>query len=466
MHPDAELLQRYAAQRDERAFAELVRRHLGLVHAAALRRTGGRAHLAEEIAQKVFTDLARKAGQLRDHPTLTGWLYRGTRYAAIDALRAEQRREKLAQALTVMPDESLSAEPGADWEQLRPVIDEAMDDLKEADREIMLLRFFQGLTFPEIASRLELSENAARMRTERALDKLRGQLGKRGITSTAALAGLLASESAVAAPAGLAASVTTAALTTAPAGAVASLFTLILMNKPIIVCLSAALAAGVTSITWASLPGNASETDLEALRAENARLLTASAPDASSAAVTAVAAESAARMRALVNVMGKKVAQRNADGLNGYRDCGLATPHDGVRTMAWAMATGDVATVARVVTYDAEGQRVIREIFDSMPVEMRERYRTPEEMMAVFWIARTLLNPPPSVEVWEKKITSAELIQQGSDRAVFRQPGQKGPGVMMVLTSEGWKWEFPGKSLLKVVETILSNETLAKLGVL
>src|SRR5688572_24849114 len=150
MSTDAELLRRYAKARDETAFAELVRRHLNLVYAAALRRTNGRTHLAEEIAQKVFTDLARKAASLQHHSALTGWLHRSTRYAAIDAARGELSRQKLHQSFTIMSGNIPASEPHTDWEGLRPVIDEAMDELKEADREIILLRYFDGLAFAAV----------------------------------------------------------------------------------------------------------------------------------------------------------------------------------------------------------------------------------------------------------------------------------------------------------------------------
>src|SRR5688572_22603842 len=145
MPTDAELLQRYVRERDERAFAELVQRHLGMVYGAALRRTGGRAHVAEEVAQRVFTDLARKAAALSHHPALTGWLHQSTRYAAIDAARRELRGEKLAQSVAAMPEIGSSPGDQVEWEQLRPAIDDAMDRLKEPDREVMLLRFFEGL---------------------------------------------------------------------------------------------------------------------------------------------------------------------------------------------------------------------------------------------------------------------------------------------------------------------------------
>ncbi len=224
MSTDAALLRRYAMEQDEQAFAELVRRHLDLVFAAALRRTGGRTHLAEEIAQTVFCDLSRKAAVLAHHPVLVGWLHRCTRYAAIDATRAEIRRQKLAQTLTAMPDASFHPESAVDWEQLRPVLDAAMDRLRDRDRELMLLHYFNGLTFAEAGARMNLSEAAARKRTERALDQLRMHLRQRGVTSTTAALGLLlANQPLVAAPAGLASAVTTAAIAAAPTGLAAAL---------------------------------------------------------------------------------------------------------------------------------------------------------------------------------------------------------------------------------------------------
>ncbi len=463
MPTDAELLQRYAGQKDERAFAEFVQRHLGLVYATALRTTGGRRHLAEEIVQRVFTDVARKAARLCHHPVLTGWLYRSTRYAAMETNRSELRRQNFNQRYAAMSDPITPAEDSADWERLQPVIDGAMEELRAGDRELVLLRFFQGLTFPEIASRLDLSENAARMRTERALDKLRGQLGKRGIKSTAALAGLLASQSAVAAPAALAASVTSAALGAAPIGTVTSFITLLLMSKTMTVSLSAVFAAVVTSLTWTSLPANPSETELATLRAENARLTAASAPGAAAAAVTEVADESAARVKALVQAVDAKVAQRNTSDPTDYRDHGMATPLDGARTMGWAVATGDMAALAKVLHCAAKGPETNQMILDGLPGEIRAHFGTLEEVMAFCFIARSVIQPPPSADIWDKKITSAEMIQHSPERVEFHPPGQKTPGPMMVLTSEGWKWELPSDKVPKAVETVLAHEILAKL---
>ena len=90
--PDSELLRRYAEEESEEAFAELVRRHLDLVYSTALRRLAGDTHLAQDVAQSVFTALARKAPSLAGRTALTGWLYLGSHHAAAQAVRGEQRR--------------------------------------------------------------------------------------------------------------------------------------------------------------------------------------------------------------------------------------------------------------------------------------------------------------------------------------------------------------------------------------
>ncbi len=194
MTTDAELLNRYATRRDEAAFAELVRRHLDHVYSTALRLVGGDMHLAEDVAQTVFTDLARKAGLLRGHAVLSGWLHTGARFAAAKAVRSEQRRRQREQSALAMPTNS-ATEP--DWEQVRFVLDEAIGELGEADRNALLLRYFEKKPLAQIGTALGLSENAARMRVDRALDKLRAQLALRGITSTVVALGTALAQNAV-----------------------------------------------------------------------------------------------------------------------------------------------------------------------------------------------------------------------------------------------------------------------------
>lgn len=215
---DIALLRRYAEERSEAAFAEIVRRHVSLVYHAALRQTGGDATLAEDATQAVFADLAQKAGTLLGRPVLTGWLYTSTRFAAMNARRTERRRQAREQEAHLMHELTHETTPAADWERLRPVIDDALHTLDERDREAVLLRFFEGRAFAEVGRDLRLSEEAARKRVERALEKMQTALAQRGVKSTAAALGIaLAGQAAVAAPAGLAASVTVAALAGASA---------------------------------------------------------------------------------------------------------------------------------------------------------------------------------------------------------------------------------------------------------
>lgn len=216
---NSELLRRYVADRSESAFATLVERHLDLVYSAALRQVSGDAHAAQDVTQAVFCDLARQAPRLTRHPSLTGWLYTSTRYLAAKARRTEQRRRAREQQAHAMNQLLQTGNPDPAWQELRPVLDDAMHELNAADREAVLLRYFEKRPLAEIGARLGLTENAARMRVERAVDKLRAVLAKRGVTSAAAaLAASLAQHTVGAAPAGLAAQVTRGALTAGAAG--------------------------------------------------------------------------------------------------------------------------------------------------------------------------------------------------------------------------------------------------------
>jgi RNA polymerase sigma factor (sigma-70 family) len=253
---DIELLRRYVFERSEAAFAELVRQHIALVYSAALRQTGGDAHRAEDVAQEVFADLARKAPRLTRHASLSGWLYTSTRYAAATLRRAEQRRcarEHEAHAMNELL-QTAETDPawGHYWEQVRPVLDEAMHDLKEADREAVLLRFFEHLPLAAVGERIGVTENTARMRVDRALDKLREALARRGVTSTAgALSVVLTGQAVGAVPAGLAGSVSGAAMAAAGAASVVSVLLarlLISTKLKLLAGAAAAIAFGVPLI--------------------------------------------------------------------------------------------------------------------------------------------------------------------------------------------------------------------------
>ena len=138
MRSDGELLRDYAEGHSEAAFDELVRRHVDLVYSAALRQLNGDAHLAEDVAQSVFTDLARKAASLWRREDLAGWLYTSTHFAAAKTARTASRRRAREHEAHAMQQMLHSPTTDLDWNGLQPVLDSVMHDLKEADREAIL----------------------------------------------------------------------------------------------------------------------------------------------------------------------------------------------------------------------------------------------------------------------------------------------------------------------------------------
>ena len=214
MTNDTTLLQTFVAEHSDTAFRALVELRIDFVHAAALRQVGGDAHLAREVTQNVFLDLARKARTLAGRPNLTGWLYTSTRFAAAKARRSRGRRMNYETKAHAMHEILSSGSASAiEWNELRPVIDDALGGLGANDRNAILLRFFEGRSHAEVGAAIGLAENSARMRVERALEKLRERLAQRGITSTATALGVaLAQQPAIAAPVGLAASISGGAL--------------------------------------------------------------------------------------------------------------------------------------------------------------------------------------------------------------------------------------------------------------
>lgn len=267
---DAELLRRYAEENSEAAFAELTERHVEFVYAAALRQLGGAAHRAEDVTQQVFIDLARKAATLARRAEIVGWLHTSTHHAAAKLQRDEQRRQHREQEAHSMQDIRVgSASDNVDWERLSPLLDSTLQELGERDRTAILLRFFQGRRFAEIGQRLGMSEDGARMRTERALEKLHGLLARRKITSTTAALGLLlANQPAMAAPAGLAASVARAALgATSGGGAVVGLFSYINAKIGMMVGLAVA-GLGISAAVYQNSAAQRSRLGAEAMARE------------------------------------------------------------------------------------------------------------------------------------------------------------------------------------------------------
>ena len=277
MMNDGALRREYAQSGSEDTFAELVRRHLDLVYSTALRAVNGDEPLAKDVSQSVFVDLARKASSLSKRPVLSGWLYTSACFAAAKAVRSERRRQAREQEANAMQEQITSTSEPTDWDKIRPVVDSVMLDLKASDREALLLRYFERRSLAEVGSKLGLSENAARMRVERALERLRERLTRRGVASSAAaLALALAHQPAVAAPVGLAGSITAAALVNA--ATIGTNATITIMNwlnaKSIAAIAAATIVAGTGTYLLQQQNANRLSAANQSLLAEQEKLLT------------------------------------------------------------------------------------------------------------------------------------------------------------------------------------------------
>ena len=251
MKSDVELLRDYAENGTEAAFTDLVARHIPLVYSTALRLVNGDTHLAQDVTQRVFSDLARKAKAVAKRISerqeiLPGWLFTSSRFAATTAVRANRRRNKYEQEAISMLDQvsSLSGDPEKDWAGLRPLLDEAMSRLPVKDRDAVVLRFFQGKELSIVGATLGLTEDAARMRVSRALAQLRRFLTERGVNlSDSVLTALIASHSINALPPGLAAAVAATATSVTAATGVGFLKMMVMAKFK-----SAALAATIAGL--------------------------------------------------------------------------------------------------------------------------------------------------------------------------------------------------------------------------
>ena len=255
---DREPLREYLEHGSESAFQTLVRRHVNLVYATALRRLGD-AGQAEETTQNVFIALARRAPFLRDEVNLAGWLYKATLLEASQRYRAEQRRQRreetaIEMGTTMNRDTSL-------LKSLAGVLDEALMELREKDRRAVLLRFFENKNFHEVGRELGIGEDAAQKRVGKAMEYLTRWFRRRGygLTTTAVTVAVLTEAAQAAAPTGLAALAAHAAVQSAAVGSLTG-FGLILakimtLTKTQMAAACLFAAAGPVAYEWHAVAG-------------------------------------------------------------------------------------------------------------------------------------------------------------------------------------------------------------------
>lgn len=250
MDTDTTLLSRFVRSRDEPAFRAIVERHGAMVHGVAWRRTQDFA-LAQEITQTVFTILARKAGALC-HEELAGWLHRAAFMVTRNACRKESRRLAALREFTTHMMEETNPDPA--WQELSPHLDEAMSCLSAGERQLVVMRYFEQRSYPEIASTTGKSEPTSRKQMQRALDRLGLHFRGRGIVTTGAALGVMLSTQVLCVPVSSAALTAAAALQAAPALTPVTLFTHTIRIMTVSTVLKTAVVTAALFIALAAIP--------------------------------------------------------------------------------------------------------------------------------------------------------------------------------------------------------------------
>lgn len=447
---DQDLLRDVAEGSAEAAFEELTRRHLDLVYGVAFRVTGD-PEAAKDVAQTVFMDLARKAARLRSDVVLPAWLYRAAAFAAAKACRHERRR--LSRETEAMRQHQLLSGPDEPDDDLLPFLDDALGRLPEADRSALILRFLSRQDLRTVGNSLGVSEDAARKRVDRALERLRTLLAREGRAlpvSTLVLGlGVIGSQTA---PPALAATVVAAGLSAAAMPAVATVAFL-----PIKVWVG---VLGIALVGWTIYQ----ETTLRSLRRtlEDARAAQQAsqpveAPAPTPAPVPSQSAELAhlrsqaavlrGRLSALpapargepqatspvVLVAGVEVA------LTALEEAGSASPEAAVQSALAALQRGDLSRFLELTVLDQE----VRE------AQERELAEAPAAAIA-------LLEAATEAGLRGETVQLMGVLPDGPERAVLevrlRHPGRndRQESIVMGRSTAGWRYlpisvSTPGK---------------------
>ncbi len=401
---DQNLIGEYARSGCEEAFGELVHRHVDLVYSTAFR-VLRYPSLAEDVTQRVFIALARNATKLRNRAVLTGWLHEAARNFAVTTVRSEERRRRREQEAATL-DAHGSNETQTAWRQIEPHLDGALEQLGEADRDALLLRYFERKTAKEIGERLGLTEEAAQKRATRALDRLRLILAERGIAlPVVGFGSLLSIQTVQSAPVGLTASVIAASGSAGAFVPMTSTLGLIMVSTKVKIGLAAVLVAGVsTSLVMqyqssarlrheiASLRQQGAE--LERLREENQRLAArATAPEETAkqqqertellrlrgevSSLRARAAELSKAREGRAKEAASKPAPADVPLIpaESWANVGHATPSAAFQTLTWAKANRATNVIANSLAWGDERSRSqIEALFASAPEHVRAKY--------------------------------------------------------------------------------------------
>jgi RNA polymerase sigma factor (sigma-70 family) len=451
---DLELLRDFTRGHSQDAFSEVVSRHLSLVYSAALRQVRS-PQLAEEVAQSVFTDLARNAPKLRRDTILSAWLYQVTRRTAIDLVRSEcrrQGRERVAAEMALM-----NAASPSDWTNIEPLLDDAMAELDETDRAAVLLRYFENKPLREVGAVLGTSDDAAQKRVSRAVERLREFFSKRGVVvGTSALMVAISAQAVEAAPAGLASTISAAAL----AGTASSSATILASAKAIATSGTAkavaaallvlAVCAGVYQARQSSMRERLESAERQqAALAQKLEAMQRERDDATNRAA-AVAAELAhwksqqsrqelARLRGQVGVLRQQLAERAAKGASGP---------NGVGAM---MSDPAMKNYMRKMTFDFISAR-FGDLFNQLKLSPEQRAQFTQIMGEADWrIAETLATGDQSGFA-----QAAAGIRAGADSQLKALLGDTG-----FASFKDYVMEIPARDTLDLLDNELKGSSLA-----
>ncbi|MBC8105327.1 MAG: sigma-70 family RNA polymerase sigma factor [Anaerolineae bacterium] len=181
---DRTLLDQFLNAKSNGAFEQLVRRYVDLVYATSLRRVRDR-HLAEDVTQAVFIVLFQRASNISSSTPLPAWLHRTACYASSNAIKMQTRRTQHEEqaAAEVSAGHPIAAIDDS-WREIEPALDDALNRLPTADRSAVLLRYYQDQSVEQTARALNITNEAAKKRLQRALQKLRGILSSKGISTS------------------------------------------------------------------------------------------------------------------------------------------------------------------------------------------------------------------------------------------------------------------------------------------
>src|SRR5437588_980634 len=174
---DMDLVREYASRKCEDSFTTLVSRHINIVYSVALRQVGNAQH-AEEITQAVFLTLARKAPSLRQGTVVSGWLFQTARLTAANFQRRELRRRHREHEAFMQS--KLNEDTTDCWREISPLLNDAIASLGRKDRDAVVLRFIEGKNLREVGATLGVTEEAAKKRVSRGVERLRTFFGSRG----------------------------------------------------------------------------------------------------------------------------------------------------------------------------------------------------------------------------------------------------------------------------------------------